>query len=137
MRKMLGHIVLSAQMENLFPLLEYTRGRFTERGFDAGTAARLELAMEEILVNIINYAYPDGVGEIEIGFGEENSDTIIEVRDWGIPFNPLERPDPDTGASLEDRGIGGLGIFFVRKIVDDASYRYEDGCNILTLTKRK
>ncbi|MHB9027185.1 MAG: ATP-binding protein [Candidatus Latescibacterota bacterium] len=131
-----GKITLAAEMESLFPLLEYTRDRLRERGFAADAAARLELAMEEILVNIIHYAYPESSGDIELNFSGDEDGTVIEIRDRGVPFNPLDLPEPDLHASVEERPIGGLGIYFARNIADGMEYLREDGCNILRLTMR-
>jgi anti-sigma regulatory factor (Ser/Thr protein kinase) len=131
-----GKIILTAEMENLFPLLEYTRDRLRERGLGEDALARLELAIEEILVNIIHYAYPESTGDIELRFNGDENGTIIEIKDRGVPFNPLDLPEPDLHASIEERPIGGLGIYFARKIADEMEYRHEDGCNILRLTIR-
>ncbi len=131
----LGGLELSAEPENLGPLLEFTRKRVMERGFDEGAADRIELAMEEVLVNVINYAYPETPGVIELRFLKADGRGLsIEVGDRGIPFDPLAAPEADTTAALEDRNIGGLGIFFVRRIMDRVEYRREEGRNILTLT---
>jgi serine/threonine-protein kinase RsbW len=130
----MGRLELAAGMESLAPLLEFARERVLERGFDEGTADRIELALEEVLVNIINYAYPEEAGNIELRFAAEDEyGLVIEVGDRGIPFDPLAAPEADTAASLEERNIGGLGIFFVRRIMDRVKYRREEGRNILTL----
>lgn len=133
----LGRLELSAKMENLAPFLEFVRERVLarERGFDEGAADRIELALEEVLVNIINYAYSDGPGSIELRMATpDGRGIIIEIEDRGSPFDPLAAPEADTSASLEDRNIGGLGIFFVRRIMDRVEYRREDGRNILAMT---
>jgi anti-sigma regulatory factor (Ser/Thr protein kinase) len=136
MGNMPGTITVAAEMENLFPLLEFTRDRLRERGFATDALARLELAMEEILVNIIHYAYPESSGDIALSFSGNEDGTVIEVRDRGVPFNPLDLPDPNLQASVEDRPIGGLGIYFARKIADNMEYLREEDCNVLRLTVR-
>ncbi len=130
----LEHIRLDAVMDNVPPLLEYTRGCLLGRGLGEAAVTRLELAVEEILVNIVNYAYHEGSGDIELRLAGRSGLLDIEIRDRGKAFNPLERSDPDTTASLEDREIGGLGIYFARKIADEIAYRREDDENVLTLT---
>ena len=126
---------LAAELDNLYTLLEAVRVFAKKQGVVSKKIHQLELAVEEIVVNIIHYAYPSGTsGDIEIqcGFKEEKK-LIIEIIDWGIPFNPLSVPEPDTEAHLEDRDIGGLGIFLVRKLMDEVHYRREDGKNVLSL----
>ncbi len=128
---------IAAEEENLPQLLEFMRERIQDGGFDDGTAGKLELAVEEVLVNVVHYAYPGSSGSVAIETGENDSGAfVIEISDRGIPFDPLAAPEADITASIEDRAIGGLGIYFMRRIVDDVRYRREDGRNILTLTMR-
>ncbi len=100
-------------------------------------ANKFELAIEEALVNIINYAYiayPPGL--IEIAFVNDADKLEFVIKDHGAPFNPIENPKPfDKDAALEDRDIGGLGIHFILKMTDSATYQRVDGWNILTLTQ--
>ncbi len=130
-------ITLPADMESLRPLLEYMRRQLRERGFEEAAADRLELAIEEILVNVIRYAYPESSGDIEMRFGGEEDSTVIEIRDRGIPFNPLALPEPDIRASVEERDVGGLGVFFARQIADGMEYRREDDRNILNFIVKR
>lgn len=96
----------------------------------------LNLVLEEILTNIIFYAYDDSNAHaIELNIALENENIEIEIIDDGKPFNPLERPEPDVNQSLEARQIGGLGIFLVKKIMDKADYLRRANKNILTLKK--
>ena len=107
---------------------------------------QINLAVEEIYVNRAHYAYgqndsngriiPDtGTGPAQIILEADDSRILLTFIDEGIKYDPLKKEDPDITLSAEDREIGGLGIFMVKKIMDDVSYRYEDGKNILTLTK--
>jgi anti-sigma regulatory factor (Ser/Thr protein kinase) len=128
-------VELPAETANLPRLLEFAGERIRTEGFDEETAVKLELAVEEILANIISYAYPGKKGAIELTVGENDMrGFVIEIGDSGIPFDPLSVPEADTRSPLEERKIGGLGIFFMRKVVDVAHYRYENGKNILILT---
>lgn len=99
------------------------------------TALALRLACEEIVMNVTNYAYPqeeDGWLDVHI----DKSDRItIRFEDGGVPFNPLEQKKPDTAMSWKQRRIGGLGIFILRRKMDDVRYVYENGRNILTIEK--
>ena len=96
------------------------------------------VAIEEVFVNVASYAYGEGSGEttLEIGFDEASRDVTFRLIDQGIPFDPLQKPDPDITLSIEERQVGGLGIFIVKKTMDTVSYAYEDGKNILTMIKR-
>lgn len=95
----------------------------------------LKIAYEEIVINVIHYAYGEDKGLIRvlIDFLEDPKRLFIEVQDHGVPFNPLERADPDINAPAEERSIGGLGIFMTKKIMDTVTYRRKDGMNILTM----
>ncbi len=98
----------------------------------------IDLAVEEVFVNIAQYAYAPDTGDAEILVRtDDDSGTIeIEFRDSGVPFDPLAKPDPDVTLTAEERRIGGLGIFLVKKNMDEVTYRRQDGQNILTLTKK-
>ena len=99
---------------------------------------KLRLSIEEAVENVVRYAYDGGIGwlEADIHFDQDALMLSIELRDAGTPFNPLEREDPDLTLGAEDRNVGGLGIFLCKKMMDSIRYRYEDGNNILTMTKK-
>ena len=95
----------------------------------------LRLACEEIVMNVTTYAYPEGVdGFLDVTI--QKTDRIeIRFEDGGVPFNPLEQKKPDTGLSWKKRHMGGLGIFLIRRKMDDVRYAYEDNKNVLTIEK--
>ena len=99
---------------------------------------KLRLSIEEAVENVVRYAYDGGIGWLEAGtsLDEDSLVLTIELRDAGIPFNPLEKEDPDVTLSADERKIGGLGIFLCKKMMDSIEYRYEDGNNVLTMTKK-
>jgi anti-sigma regulatory factor (Ser/Thr protein kinase) len=99
---------------------------------------QIDIAIDEILANISFYAYTPATGTAEVGVGYDEQDgaALIVFKDSGKPFNPLEKDEPDTGLSAEEREIGGLGIFLVRKTMDSMEYRRENGFNILTIRKK-
>ncbi len=104
---------------------------------DEGLQFKIRLSIEEAVENVVRYAYEDSVGWMEVGTNL-SADTLlltITLKDAGVQFNPLEKPDPDITLSAEDRQIGGLGIFLCKQLMDEVSYRYDDGCNILTMKK--
>lgn len=105
-------------------------------GIDMGTTMKMNLAIEEAVVNVMNYAYPSGVkGEVRIKAEVHEGYVEFVISDDGTPFNPTEVEDADTTLSAEERKIGGLGIFLVKHFMDIIEYKYEDGQNILTLRK--
>lgn len=105
---------------------------------DESLLFKIRLSIEETVENVCNYAYEDGCGWMEVDAELDPQGILLTVtlKDAGQPFNPLEIPDPDLTASVEERKIGGLGIFLCKQFMDDVSYCYEDGCNILTMKKQ-
>lgn len=98
---------------------------------------RIRLAVEEVVENIVRYAYEDSMGwmEVETHWDSDHIVLSITFKDAGHPFNPLETPDPDITLPVEERAVGGLGIFLCKQLMDKVEYRYEAGCNILTMQK--
>ena len=95
------------------------------------------VAIEEVFVNVAHYAYPEGEGtlSLDVVFDERSRAITFRMKDKGIPFDPLAKPDPDITLSAEDREIGGLGIFIAKKTMDAIGYAYENGENVLTMKK--
>ncbi|MDP2839332.1 MAG: ATP-binding protein [Syntrophales bacterium] len=122
-------------MDSLHPLLVFVRSCAMQQGLGQERLQEIELAMEEILVNIFNYAYPDRLGEVEVACRlADDGRLLVEVADQGVPYNILSREDPDLKAGIEERNIGGMGVFFVKQFIRDIRYQREGGRNILTLT---
>ena len=96
---------------------------------------QIEVAVDEIISNIVHYAYGEGKGKAALRMKSDEKGISITVEDSGMPYNPLEKEDPDITLSAEERGIGGYGIFIVKKVMDEISYDYKDGKNILTMRK--
>ena len=92
--------------------------------------ARVNIAVDEIFSNIAQYS---GASSVTLGCALSEGKATLRFSDNGRPYDPTEKPDPDTTLSAEERDIGGLGIFMVKKIMDEVSYEYTDGLNILTL----
>lgn len=133
-----GKPTLAVELKNQNTELQRFTRLLTEFGATHGvpeeTLFRVHLSLDEILVNVVRYAYEDEddhvIHVIATWDGEE---IIVEIQDDGKPFNPLDAPEPDTDESLEEREIGGLGIHLVRTMMDDVSYRREIDSNVLTL----
>ena len=106
-------------------------------GFDMPTTMQINLAMEEAVVNVINYAYPTGTkGNITIEAKSNGKELMLVISDTGKPFDPTARAEVDTTLNVEDRSIGGLGIHLIRQIMDHINYERTNGHNILTLIKK-
>ena len=131
-------LILPAVLKNLEAMMALITDEAKSLGFDEKKLYHIKLAAEEVLVNIINYAYPDKHGDIELTVSTRGHDGIeVVVVDRGIVFDPLSLPEPDIHASMEKRKIGGLGVFLVRKLMDEVTYRREEDRNILTFVKFK
>ena len=131
-------LTVDAKTEKLDEVLEFVGAILEEAECSMKAKIQIDVAVEEIFVNIANYAYMDseGVAVISVDIKDSPKTAVIEFRDNGLPFDPLAKPDPDTTLSAEQRQIGGLGIFMVKKSMDDVSYRYEDGQNIFAMSKQ-
>jgi serine/threonine-protein kinase RsbW len=113
----------------------YTSAR--DVGFPEREAERWVLAVEEVTLNIVKYAYLDGpAGMIEVENFQSTSGLTVQISDDGRSFNPLAAPYPDVKATLEEREVGGLGIYLARKMVDRIHYERQGEKNILTLSKQ-
>lgn len=123
----------TAELDNV---LSFADAILEELGCSVKAQMQIDIAIEEIFVNIAHYAYPEAEGEavISVDSGEGPSVTIT-FEDEGIQYDPLKNEDPDITLSAEDRPIGGLGIFMVKKSMDEVSYEYKDGKNRLTIKK--
>ncbi len=123
-----------AKLDFLPESLEFISAFAREKSFGSQRISQIQLALEEALVNVFNYAYPDRAGEVQITCRLDPRDRMeIEIVDWGIPFNVLCVPEPDLTARIEERSIGGLGVHFLRVLLDEVRYRREGEKNILTL----
>lgn len=135
---MVNEIEIKALTENLQELISFVDGHLEDMGVSMKAQMQIDIAVEELFVNIAHYAYAPDVGEavISVAKDKEKNQISITFADSGKPYNPLEKLDPDVTLSAEERSIGGLGIFMVKKSMDDMRYEYKDGQNILTITKR-
>ena len=97
---------------------------------------QIAVAVEELFVNIANYAYPDGDGSMRPEICTDDEAVTLRFVDSGIAFNPLQEEEPDVTADAESRKIGGLGIYMVKKTMDSVQYERKDNENILTVTKK-
>ena len=116
-------------------IIALTEGELEKVDCPMKIMVQISIAVEEIFVNIAHYAYPDGNGTMTYKLETDTSSVKITFIDAGIPFDPLSKPDPDISLSADERPIGGLGIYMVKKSMDDVRYANVDGKNILTICK--
>ncbi len=135
--KVLMTIALPAKLENLEGWVKSVSDCAEFQGFDRKRIREIEVAAEEALVNICNYAYPEKKGDVEVICEIDGNRFIIEIIDSGIPFDITSLPDPDITADADKRKIGGLGAFLIKKMVDEVRYRREKDQNILNLIVKK
>ena len=129
-------ITVKAETGLLDEVTDFVNAELEALGCPMKTLMQIDLAVEEIFVNIASYAYgPDG-GDAVIRIGAEDGEVCVIFEDRGIPFDPTAREDPDRSLSAEERKIGGLGIFLTKRIMDEVIYEYRDGKNILTIRKK-
>ena len=128
----MSRIILSATMGNLERLLDFVEACAREAGLDSKNRQQLAIAAEEAIVNVIHYAYPEEVGNIEIACARRGDAVMLIIRDWGVPFDPLKAPEPDTNRPLEERPIGGMGILLIKKMIPNLRYERKGRANQLT-----
>ena len=130
-------MTVDATVDNLNKVLAFIDEQLEANNCPMRVMLEIDVAAEEIFVNVASYAYTSGVGSvaIEVNFEEKPKAVAIRFIDSGIPYNPLEKEDPDVTLPAEKRGIGGLGVFMVKKSMDEVTYEYKDGKNHLTIRK--
>jgi sigma-B regulation protein RsbU (phosphoserine phosphatase) len=127
---------LKNDIHEVSKLNAFQKSFYEKLNIEKSLARRLQLAVEETVVNVIDYAYPLGInGDITVKMMWDGNTLKIVVVDTGVMFDPTLVETPDTSLMVEERRVGGLGIHLVRKLMDSVNYEREDGKNILTLVK--
>lgn len=119
-------------------VIEFLEEELTEAGASMKIIMQMDVCIEEVFVNIAHYAYKESIGNVDFDITHNEADNTITFvfTDWGTPFDPLAKEDPDITLSAEERDIGGLGIFICKKTMDDIHYEYTNGSNVLTMVKK-
>lgn len=132
-------MTVPASMEYLDKIMEMVENVFGQTDSPEQDKFHVLMSVEEIFTNIASYAYEEKVGDVRISCGlddgQDKNKISVTFCDWGIPYDPLKKPDPDFDIPLEERAIGGLGIFMVKKYMDHIEYSRVEDCNILTIEK--
>ena len=130
----MNRLRLPAVMESLEAFRSFLSPELAQLGLPRERRLEIELVMEELLTNIIHYAYPRGPGDVEVSyFLEDQLRFCLSLRDWGRGFNLLEKGPPDLDPDLDRRPIGGLGVYLTRQLADEIDYQHEAGANRVTL----
>lgn len=130
-------IELDAKIANLFKVTAFVEEFAQLSGCPMEAITQLNIVVDEIFSNIAKYAYPDGAGKVKVLVEKTENPKCIRLTfiDWGIQYDPLAKADPDITLPEQERQIGGLGIFMVKKTMDSMKYTHENGQNILVLEK--
>lgn len=122
-----------ARIESLPVALEAVVGSAEAAGLSPARAMQVELALEEALANVVHHAYGDEGGPLDLSCGADDGTFLVEISDDGPPFNPLDVKESAVEGDIDDLEPGGLGIFLILKLADEATYRRESGRNVLSL----
>ena len=129
-------MTLDAVIGNLGLVTDWINSELEAQDCPMKACMQIDVAIDEIFSNIARHAYPGKTGSVTIRHDTQDGVFSITFEDQGIPYDPLQKEDPDVSLSAEEREIGGLGIFLVKKTMDAMAYRYQNGRNILTIRKR-
>lgn len=130
-------LTIDAAVENIAKVTEFVDGQLEEMGCPMKAQMQIDIAIDELFSNIAHYAYNPEVGPatVRVEVADNPMSVVITFIDKGVPYDPLAKGDPDITLPAEEREIGGLGIYMVKKSMDEISYEYKDGQNILTIKK--
>ncbi len=130
-------LTLPATIENIEKVTDFVNEQLEEIKCPMKAQMQIDIAIDELFGNIAHYAYnPEtGPATVRVEVTEEPISVVITFIDHGVPYDPLKKDDPDITLSAEERAIGGLGVFMVKKTMDEISYEYRDGKNILRIKK--
>lgn len=130
-------LTVDAAVENIEVVTDFVNEELEKLDCPVKARRQIDVAIDELFGNIARYAYSPDVGKATVRFSVEEKplEVTITFVDNGVPFNPLEKTNPDTSLSAEERPIGGLGIFLVKKSMDLVEYEYKNGQNILKIKK--
>ncbi len=137
MLELINELTLEARVENLNQALAFIDDQLDAIDCPMKKKFQIDVAVEELFVNVAHYAYAPGTGNVTLRVEADQNppSVVITFIDRGVPYDPLAKPDPDVSLSAEQREIGGLGIFMVKKSMDSMEYEYTDGQNILRIRK--
>ena len=132
-----NEITVEATLDNIPAVTDFVDARLEAVDCPMRAMAQINVAIDELFSNIVRYAYHPATGPATVRVELKNDPlcAVVTFMDHGVPYDPLNAEEPDTTLSAEEREMGGLGIFMVKKTMDDINYEYRDGHNILTIKK--
>lgn len=127
-----------AVIENIDAVTEFINEQLETFDCPMKMQMKIDIAIDEIISNIAFYAYPESEGTVTVCVQKQDDPqaVVLTFIDQGKPYNPLDKQDPNVNLSVEEKPIGGLGIFMVKKLMDEVRYEYRDGQNVLTIKKK-
>ncbi|MBQ6118347.1 MAG: ATP-binding protein [Clostridia bacterium] len=133
----MAQMTFPATLENIEAATDFMNGILESADCPMRTQMKLAIALDELMSNVARYAYAPGTGDVTVSVEvlEDPKRAVITLTDSGVPYDPLQKEDPDVTLSAEERGIGGLGIYIVKQSMDGMTYEYRDGQNVLTIVK--
>jgi serine/threonine-protein kinase RsbW len=136
--KQIAKLKVPAKLENVPLAMDCVRRAAQEAGIDKKMAYQIQVAVDEACANVVQHAYRDmEPGEMEISCYLDETQLVIHIRDWGRSFVPDKVPEPDVAAPLEERDLGGLGLFLIHQFMDDVQFKFDpEQGNELTMAKR-
>lgn len=126
-------IVFPARVESIPEISDYVSQRAEQAALHPKQIVHLQVAIDEVVANICLYAYQQPPGELTVRVASGQGRFAVDFVDEGVPFDPLTAEEPEISADIADRDVGGLGIFLVRRLIDEVHYRRDGSRNILTL----
>ena len=131
-------LTIAATVENIETVTDFVNEQLEDLDCPIKAQMQIDIAIDELFGNIAHYAYNPEIGQatVRVEVTENPLSVVITFIDNGVPYDPLKNDDPDTTLSAEEREIGGLGIYMVKKSMDDITYEYKDGQNILSIKKK-
>lgn len=131
-------LTLEATIANTETVTVFVEDFLNEIGCSMRVITQINVAVDELFSNIANYAYAPkmGLAKVSLDMSDDGKTVRVTFEDSGVPYNPLAKKDPDVTLSADDRQIGGLGIYMVKKTMDDVTYEFKNGKNILSIIKK-
>ncbi len=130
-------ITVDATIDNVQTITDFVDERLEEMNCPVKAQMQLNIVIDELCSNVARYAYSDKTGKVTVSVDtvDKPMKVWLTFTDEGVPYNPLAKEDPDITLSVEERKLGGLGIYMVKKMMDEFRYEYKDGKNIVTVCK--
>ncbi len=134
----MASITLPATIKSIEFATDFLVGMLERAACPMRAQTQLCIALDELMSNVARYAYVRSKGDITLSVEilDDPRRVVVTLTDSGIPYDPLQKEDPDVSLSADERGIGGLGIFIVKRSMDELSYEYKDGKNVVTIVKK-